>query len=245
MSEVAIKSALATTEGDGADVNRLFPLRRELMNFDPFVLFDHFQIAAGHGFPAHPHRGFEAITYLFQGSIEHKDNLNNQSVVYAGGAQSFTAGRGIIHSEMPHSEHVTEGIQVWINLPRHLKKIEPQYQQLNAQQINEERINDVRVRKIVDANQGVQLNTSVKYLDVQFEGDALYSYQVPFAHRGFVYVVSGNVAVNADAVNPHAAYFFEQSSKEIAITGDNGARIMIISGVPHRQPIYQHGPYVD
>ena len=163
-----VESVVKTIEGDGARVNRLFPIRRQLMNYDPFVLWDHFELAPGAGFPEHPHRGFEAITYLFSGGIEHKDNLGHQSTVYAGGAQRFTAGSGITHSEMPAGESLSKGIQLWINLPRHLKQIDPAYQQIDAQDFTEELVNSVRVKTIVDAEEGIQLNSKVSYHERRF-----------------------------------------------------------------------------
>jgi len=91
-----IRNVTVVPEGDGVDVKRLFPLR-EFMNFDPFVMWDHFNIGPGRGFPDHPHRGFEAITYMFDGGMNHKDNLGNESFVTPGGAQRFTAGSGMVH----------------------------------------------------------------------------------------------------------------------------------------------------
>ena len=125
-----IRDVTVVPEGDGVDVKRLFPLPG-FMNFDPFVLWDHFDIGAGRGFPNHPHRGFEAITYMFAGGMNHKDNLGNESFVTAGGAQRFTAGSGLVHSEMPAEQGQSNGIQLWINLPQRLKQSAPEYQQVN------------------------------------------------------------------------------------------------------------------
>ena len=144
-----IEPAVEMSEGDGVDVNRLFPVRSDRMNFDPFVLWDNFNIGAGHGFPTHPHRGFEAITYMFTGSIEHKDNLGNHSTVTAGGAQRFTAGRGIEHSEMPASDGMSNGIQLWINLAKNLKSIEPDYQQVDKENIPVKKIDGGQISIIV------------------------------------------------------------------------------------------------
>ena len=104
--------SVLTSEGAGAEVQRLFPIRAGRMNHDPFVLWDHFLLEKGMGFPTHPHRGFEAITYIFEGSMEHKDNLGNHSRVYAKGAQRFTAGSGLEHSEMPDESQRTTGIDI-------------------------------------------------------------------------------------------------------------------------------------
>ena len=96
-----VLQARSMQEGKGATVHRLFPVKGVRMHHDPFVLWDHFELQQGTGFPPHPHRGFEGITYLFEGAIQHQDELGNDAVVYGGGAQRFTAGRGIVHSEMP------------------------------------------------------------------------------------------------------------------------------------------------
>lgn len=244
-AQTHIESAVETLEGGGAKVNRLFPIRKELMNYDPFVLWDHFEIASGAGFPEHPHRGFEAITYLFAGGIEHKDNLGNQSTVFAGGAQRFSAGKGIVHSEMPAKGSPSKGIQLWINLPRHLKQMDPEYQQADDLELPEQVVNGLRIKTIVDGEQGIQLQTPVQYHDLLFEQDAQHRINIPFAHRGFVYVVAGKVQVNDAVVKPSDAYFFEQRTPALNIQGKANARVMVVSGTPHKQPIYQHGPYVD
>jgi hypothetical protein len=115
-----VRNAVSAAEGDGAEVRSLFPLP-SLMNFDPSVLWDDLSISAGAGFPDHPHRGFEGVTYVFQGSIRHKDNPGNDSTVTRGGLQRFTAGSGIVHAEMTAADGVTRGIQMWLNLPSPLK----------------------------------------------------------------------------------------------------------------------------
>jgi redox-sensitive bicupin YhaK (pirin superfamily) len=130
--------AVETMEGDKVIVKRLFPVAG-LRNHDPFVLWDHFEVAAGSGFPPHPHRGFEAITYLFSGNMSHEDNLGNSSIIGPGGAQRFSAGKGIIHSEMSGGEEPARGIQLWINLPKRLKHIDPDYQETAAAEITFER----------------------------------------------------------------------------------------------------------
>lgn len=240
-----ISSSVETFEGDGAKVKRLFPIRKDLMNYDPFVLWDHFELAPGSGFPEHSHRGFEAITYLFDGSIEHRDNLENSSTVHAGGAQRFTAGKGIAHSEMPSKDVSSMGIQMWVNLPRHLKQVEPDYQQVNAEYLLEIIVDDVKVRTIVGNDNAVLLKTQVQYLDVTFIKDGHYTFEIPFAHRGLVYSVNKDINVNDASVKVGDAYFFEQRTPSLNISGAQDAQVMVASGKPHKQPIYQHGTYVD
>ena len=131
------------------DFNIMLYHRLETMNFDPFVLRDHFNLDPGRGFPDHPHRGFEGITYIFQGGMNHKDNLGNESFVKPGGAQRFTAGKGILHSEMPADNETTNGIQLWVNLPKKLKQMSPSYQQINDDMFPVTKIDGGEVKKLV------------------------------------------------------------------------------------------------
>ncbi|MEM7304261.1 MAG: pirin family protein [Pseudomonadota bacterium] len=240
-----IATAMETLEGEGAVVKRLFPVRRKMTNYDPFVLWDHFNLTSASGFPEHPHRGFEAITYLFEGAIKHKDNFDNVSTVYSGGAQRFTAGKGMTHSEMPVSGSNSKGIQVWINLPRHLKQIAPDYQQVDQHDLPVEIVDGVRITTIVGAKDSIQLKTSVQYLDIQFLENTHYSLNLPSMHRGFVYAVNEGGRANENDLSQGQAFFFEQAQNELFIEGKAQTQVMVISGVPHKQPIYQHGPYVD
>ena len=244
MTTSNISSAVETMEGNGVKVKRQFPIRADLMNYDPFVLWDHFELTPGSGFPEHPHRGFEAVSYLFTGSVEHKDNLNNQSTVYAGGAQRFTAGKGIVHSEIPAKNITSTGIQLWVNLPRKLKQIEPAYQQVDAENIPEQIINGVRVRTIVGEKVGIQLHTPVQYLDVTFEKTSQYNVHIPTQQRGFVYVVDGDIQIDNQTVKTGDAYYFEDDNA-LQINGAEDTHIMLLSGQPHYEPIHQHSTYVD
>ena len=239
-----IVDALAMQEGQGAEVKRLFPVGRALMNFDPFVLFDHFYLQQGTGFPDHPHRGFEAITYLFEGGMHHKDNLGNDSTVGPGGAQRFTAGCGIIHSEMPAAEGQTSGIQLWINLPRRLKQVEAAYQALDEDEIPETGIDGGSIRHIVGDDSRLALKTAVKYLDVQLQKGAGYDLPLPTGYRGIVYVVAGAAHVMGKQVTNGQACLFDQIEL-VDIVADTDVRLMLAAGQPHGEPIHQHGPYVD
>ena len=239
-----IQPAIEMSEGDGVDVNRLFPVSSQRMNFDPFVLWDNFNIGAGHGFPTHPHRGFEAITYMFSGSIEHKDNLGNDSTVTSGGAQRFTAGRGMEHSEMPAAEGMSNGIQLWINLAKELKSIEPGYQQVNKEDIPVKEIAGGRISVIVGENSPVKLKTAVRYLEVNLDKAANLIESVPDDFRGFVYLLSGQLKINSGVVNEREAYFFENIN-ELDIKALSESHFMLCMGKPHREPIRQYGPFVD
>jgi len=239
-----IKLAIEMSEGDGVDVNRLFPVSSKMMNFDPFVLWDNFNIGPDRGFPTHPHRGFEAITYMFTGSIEHKDNLGNHSTVTSGGAQRFTAGRGLEHSEMPDSQEMSNGIQLWINLAKSKKTMEPDYQQVDEENIPQVKIEGGNIRVIVGDESPVKLQTPVRYLRVNLDSGVKLNEKVPDSFRGFIYLLSGQLNVNAETVNEREAYFFEKIGA-LAIEALTGSHFMICMGKPHGEPIRQYGPFVD
>ncbi len=239
---ISIQNSMVVPEGDGVEVKRLMPVAN-LRNFDPFVLWDHFDIAGG-GFPNHPHRGFEAITYMFDGGMKHKDNLGNQGTVFGGGAQRFTAGKGIVHSEMPDGKAV--GIQLWINLPKRLKTIEPSYQQVDVVEAVKE--NGVVVRTIVggfdDKTAAIQLKTDVEYLDVSLKKGVSWKKSVPEGMRGIVYMLEGSLMLNGETLQVGQAAFIEQET-ELELLVADVSRVMWCFGKPHGEPIYQHGPFVD
>ena len=238
-----IQPALETMEGAGAEVKRLFPIPR-LRNHDPFVLWDHFSVAPGTGFPDHPHRGFEAITYMFAGSMEHTDNLGNQSTVEAGGAQRFTAGRGLVHSEMPGTTGKNDGIQLWINLPKRLKQIEPAYQQVDSNEFPLERFAGGWKKTLVGEGSPLQLLTPVLYLEIQLDPGGEYQQAIPETFRGLIYLAEGEMAINGETVKTAAACFFDKGG-EIALKSVKGGRAMLVFGQPHGEPIIQYGPFVD
>lgn len=240
-----IVESILTSEGDGAEVQRLFPLRAGRMNHDPFVLWDHFLLEKGMGFPTHPHRGFEAITYIFEGSMEHKDNLGNHSRVYANGAQRFTAGRGIEHSEMPDENQRTTGIQLWINLPQRLKTLDADYQQVDAGSIPEKHSEGMTIRTIVGDDSPLSLHTPVHYLDVSLGNGMEFSEIIPDGYQGLVYLVNGLLQCDNNEVNPASAIYIEQGDKHIKVTAKKDSRFMLCIGAPHHEPIHQWGPFVD
>ena len=238
-----IRNAVNGAEGAGASVDRLFPVQG-LMNFDPFVLWDDFTISAGAGFPDHPHRGFEGITYVFQGSVKHKDNLGNDSTVSAGGLQRFTAGRGIVHSEMPSAQGVTRGIQMWVNLPSRLKQLEPDYQKVDAEAVPERKVSSGVVRVLSGEGSPLRLNTPVVYLDVQLDPGGEMEQPVPAEYRGLVYVIAGSCEVNGQLLKQHSALFMENITS-VNVRSSSSCRFMLCFGQPHGEPIRQHGPFVD
>lgn len=238
-----IRNVSVVPEGDGVEVKRLFPLQG-FMNFDPFVLWDHFNIGSGHGFPDHPHRGFEAITYMFKGGMNHKDNLGNESFVTAGGAQRFTAGRGLVHSEMPADSGESNGIQLWINLPKRLKQIDPEYQQVDANDFPIKDIEGGSIKTIVGEGSPLSLNTDVIYQHITLDKDAEYLLDLKSGMRGVVYCIDGKINVNGSEVLFDQAIFIEDIDS-LSLTANENSEFIVCMGMPHGEPIRQHGPFVD
>lgn len=238
-----IRNAKETMEGDGVTVRRLMPIH-DFMNFDPFALWDHFTIQPDNGFPDHPHRGFEAITYIFSGTMNHKDNLGNCSTLSTGGAQRFTAGSGLVHSEMPAEQGETVGIQLWINLPKRLKSINPDYQQLNSDEIPEVKFEFGLVRYIVGQESPLKLQTAIEYRDIQFDSNGDYQTDIPKTHQGFIYIAAGDVTVHDKNLKTASALFLSNISS-LSITGKNKSRVMLCMGLPHQEKMFQHGPFID
>ncbi len=239
-ADIRIIKALEVPEGDGVTVKRLMPVHG-MRNFDPFVLWDHFDIS-GNGFPDHPHRGFEAITYMFAGGMQHADNLGNKSTVTAGDAQRFTAGRGLVHSEMPDGH--AAGIQLWINLPKRLKGIDPAYQQVDAADFPEEETEGVKIRTIVGKGSPLSLHTEIEYLDISLIPGASLMRDVPEGFRGLVYVVEGFAVIAGKETSAGDACYIDGREK-LTITALEAAHLMWCFGKPHGEPILQHGPFVD
>ncbi len=234
-------TARHTAEGDGAEVWRLFPLPAGRMNVDPFVLFDHFHIADGSGFPTHPHRGFEAITVLLEGAIRHRDSLGNDSAVGAGGAQRFTAGRGLEHSEMPEGE--AWGIQLWINLPRAQKDREPDYQAVPALPVM--RFDGGERRIVVGEGSPVALHTPVRYEIVDLAPGGSLTLPVPADWQGLVYGIAGGAMVEGRPLAAREALLFRGRESVELVAGEQPARLAWLAGQPHGEPLRQYGPFVD
>jgi len=230
-------------EGAGVTVRRLFPLPG-LRNLDPFVLWDHFSVAPGTGFPDHPHRGFEAITYMLTGSMRHSDNLHNRSTVGSGGAQRFTAGRGLVHSEMPGDSGDNTGIQLWINLPRRLKGVAPGYQQVDAEAFPVEHFEGGWKKIIVGKGSPLRLLTPVVYSDIRLHAGGHYQEALREGFNGLAYLLEGRARIEGRDVHPGSACFLGGTAR-IAIDSREGCRLMLCQGQPHGEPIFQHGPYVD
>lgn len=227
------------SEGASARVQRLLPTAHQGA-LDPFVFFDHFYAAPGAGFPDHPHRGFEAITLLLSGELRHVDNLGNDATLKAGEVQAFTAGRGMIHSELAGQEAV-EGLQLWINLAHAQKGMEPGYQ--SPRMPRKVMAAGYEMQLIVGADAPIQLQTPCFIAVLELAPGESFTPDVPMNWQGFAYVLRGELHTSDGA----AAMVGEGLSLAAGDTmmSPHGARAFVALGRPHGEPIVMRGSYVD
>jgi redox-sensitive bicupin YhaK (pirin superfamily) len=236
------------SEGIGAKVNRSFPTYK-LSYIDPFVLMDEFFVKPPAGFPEHPHRGFEAVTYMIEGGFSHEDTSGVKAEVMEGGVQRITMGGGIKHSEMPATKGLNHGIQLWVNLPQKLKKIEPSYETYSSEELPTEEKNNSIIKTIIGEGSQVKLKTEVKYYNVILN-NSKYNWNVEPDKNSFIYVISGQgkIVINSDSIPIESGFLImknEKSSFSAKIETHKKINFVILIGKPHNEPINQHGPYVD
>ena len=241
---------------DGAGVK----LRRSLgqaqaVRLDPFLMLDEFSSDNADdyiaGFPSHPHRGFETVTYILDGHMLHEDHLGNRGDLRSGGVQWMTAGRGIIHSEMPQQDRGRmRGFQLWINLPAREKMKPAGYRDLQAADIPEVALaagGRVRViaGSLADTDGPIAgLTTEPVYLDVHLSAGASFSHALPRGHNAFVYPYEGGVRVGSTEVPPHSAGVLSTEGEVKIVAGAEGARLLVLAGKPLNEPVVQYGPFV-
>jgi len=254
--------AKPTLEGAGVHLRRAFGFGNTT-DFDPFLLLDDFRndIPAEYmaGFPWHPHRGIETITYVLAGTVEHGDSMGNHGTIGAGDLQWMTAGRGIIHSEMPEQQAGRmRGFQLWINLPARDKMTAPRYQEFSPERIPAFEVTDARggsarvkviAGRISDTiGPIVQPATEPLYLDVALDAGAGFEVDLPATHTAFVYVFDGTMRVGT---GPAAANI---AAPELAVLGPGerivlegraaDSRAILVAGRPLGEPVARHGPFV-
>lgn len=234
--------ARATRDGQDATLARVFP-SPQLPNLDPFVLLDDFDVRVPAGFPDHPHRGFEAFTYMIDGAFVHADSLGNESSIGPGGIQRFNSGAGARHSEMPGTPAGNRGLQLWVNLPRAKKAMAPEYQgvQGEAMPVGEEA--GQRIHTIVGPGSPAALHTEVEYLDVTLLADGRFERVIPAGQATLLYVLDGQLRVgDREVPRGHALVLGEG---ELRAHGRAGTRLAWLRGRPHHEPIRHRGPFVD
>jgi redox-sensitive bicupin YhaK (pirin superfamily) len=247
---------IATSDGAGVSLTRVLTnkLQRRL---DPFLMLDAFgsddpddYIA---GFPDHPHRGFETVTYMLAGRMRHRDSAGHEGLLGDGGVQWMIAGRGVIHSEIPEQEDgVMEGFQLWLNLPAKNKMAEPWYQDFASESIPEYvTANGVTVRVIAGSSNGVagvvsREITEPLYLDVHVPAGASFSTAIAATHNAFIYVYRGAVEVGSVQVDAQRMGILSNTAGAdgVTLTAKEDARLILIAGKPLNEPIVQYGPFV-
>ena len=242
-------------EGAGVIVRRTIG-GPEVDHVDPFLLLDEFRSdrAADYlaGFPDHPHRGFETVTYMLAGAMEHRDHRGNVGRLGPGSVQWMTAGRGIVHSEMPRQvQGLMWGFQLWVNLPARLKMTAPRYQDIAPERIPEVEREGVRVRVIAGTCDGATgpvagIATEPLYLDLQLPAGAAFTQGIPARHNAFCYVYEGSVQVGGlarDVAAGHLALLGPGQAVRLA-AGAAPGRALLVAGLPLEEPIARYGPFV-
>jgi redox-sensitive bicupin YhaK (pirin superfamily) len=252
---VRIVTGQATSDGAGVELTRVIG-SSALAELDPFLLLDEFGSddpkAYIAGFPDHPHRGFETVTYMLAGRMRHRDNHGNQGDLGPGAVQWMTAGRGIVHSEMPLQEDgLMRGFQLWVNLPARDKMTAPRYQDIQGEAIPEvARGNGARIRVIAGRTaEGTSgpvtgVATEPLYLDVALAPGAEFSEAVPEGHNAFAYVYEGGAAIAGKKIAAHQLAVLGRGSRFAAVAGDDGARLILVAGRPLGEPVARYGPFV-
>ena len=249
-------------EGAGVLLRRsIAPSRANL--FDPFLLFDHFAFndpieGPIQGFPMHPHRGIETVTYMLEGSVRHRDSLGNSGSIGAGDVQWMTSGRGILHEEMPRrgpSGNIY-GFQLWVNLPADWKMSAPRYQEVTAENIPTVQRGDARIRVVAGGVDGVagpvtEIAAQPVYMDVQLAPGARFEQPIPEGHTAIAYVFEGAGDFGMDEHGAGApveavkmAVFGDGDQLRVQASPDAGVRFMLMAGAPFREPVMPYGPFV-
>jgi len=243
-------------DGAGVRINRVLtqPLQRRL---DPFLMLDAFgSDKAGDyiaGFPEHPHRGFETVTYMLAGRMRHRDSAGHEGLVTNGGVQWMTAGRGVVHSEMPEqNEGLMEGFQLWLNLPAKDKMSAPWYRDIPSEDVPRFTLDGGgTVQVIAGSSHGVagavqRDSTQPLYLDIELPAGATFEQPLPAGHNAFLYVFRGEVVVEGKAVPQARMAILDNApaADGVRIKATAPARLLLIAGRPLNEPIAQYGPFV-
>lgn len=249
--------AKATLEGAGVRLHRGFGYY-ELPKFDPFLLFDDFssQVPADYlpGFPWHPHRGIETVTYMLDGNVRHEDSIGNAGVISAGSVQWMTAGSGIVHQEMPEGYKGVKGFQLWVNLPKENKMTNPRYQEFRETMIPEVAFGKHAKARIIaggiDNEQGPVKDIFAKpiFIDITLSANKSIDFPVVSGHTVFLYIFEGKLGLATGASIVHSqgdVLLLERDGDTVQVqAGSFGARFIIVSGKPINETIAWYGPIV-
>ena len=264
-------SGIDTADGDGVKLTRIIG-SPQLNMFDPFLLLDCFESDQAQdyigGFPEHPHRGFETVTYLLNGKMRHKDNAGHEGIIEPGGVQWMTAGRGILHSEMPEQENgLLKGFQLWVNLPRSAKMTTPRYQEYLPDTIGiEQQKNGTSIKVIAGKTDkgtvGPVENDYVfpTYMDISLSKNGQFSQAITQGHNAFIYVLEGEVSISTTNEGDNQSKRSPNNNqpllaaKNLGILSDGeqvqvinthkASRFLLIAGKPLNEPVARGGPFV-
>lgn len=240
-----------TIEGAGVNLKRVLG-SDDNSTLDPFLLLDHF--GSDHpedyirGFPWHPHRGIETVTYMWAGEVAHGDSMGNKGVIRSGDVQWMTAGSGIIHQEMPQKyDGLMQGFQLWVNLPAKKKMFDPKYRGITKEQIPSVQKDGLNIKVIAGKVNGTQgpvrdLAIDIEYFDVELAEAKTFEHSTHKSNTVFAYVVNGSIEVDAKPIVGHCAVFSEGDS--VKIDSKKGARFLFASGEPLKEPVAWGGPIV-
>ncbi|MBI9049321.1 MAG: pirin family protein [Anaerolineaceae bacterium] len=242
-------------EGAGVRLLRSFGPHTSNL-YDPFLLFDHFAFNDPKegpiaGFPTHPHRGIETVTYMLSGKVRHRDSLGNSGEITAGDVQWMTAGRGILHEEMPRrgEDNTIYGFQLWVNLPAAQKMGTPRYQEVKEAQIPQHIKDGNTIRVIAGEIDGVQgpvneIAAQPLYMDVSMSPNSTFEHAVPSDHTCMAYVFSGSGKSASQELHSPQMIIFEDGESVSFETQSEPMRFILIAGAPFNEPIVPYGPFV-
>lgn len=253
---IKVLSGVETSDGAGVSLRR-YIASPQLDMLDPFLLLDMFSsdnpddyIA---GFPPHPHRGFETVTYLLHGRMRHKDSVGHEGVIQSGGVQWMTAGSGIEHSEMPEQDNgLLQGFQLWVNLPASQKMVAPRYQELEPEQMPVEKSDGMRIRVIAGetalGTRGpvTQIAAQPIYFDVSLAANQVFQQSIGEQHAAFVFVIAGEINVQGTSDNTviKNQLAILSSGTQLKIQATQDSQFLLIAGQPFNEPVARYGPFV-
>lgn len=250
-----IVSPLSTSDGAGVKIQRAIGTPT-LDHLDPFLLFDVFGSEKGAdyiaGFPDHPHRGFETVTYMLNGKMRHRDSSGNEGLLESGGAQWMTAGRGLVHSEMPEqSDGLMKGFQIWVNLPAAQKMIDPRYQDIAPDEIAVRDLDGKGILKVIagevlgTVGPVSDIVTRPLFIDVTLNAGAELTLPVSQGKTALLYVFEGSLHLDCEDIETDRLVILEDDGDELVVRGGkNGGRFVLLAADPIGEPIARHGPFV-
>lgn len=254
---IEVLDARSTLEGAGVRLHRGFGYP-QIPKFDPFLLFDDFSSQKSEdylaGFPWHPHRGIETVTYVLKGKVKHKDSIGNEGQIGTGDVQWMSAGSGILHEEMPQGTGGMMGFQLWVNLPKKDKMSKPNYQDIKKKDIYKSSLDNNATVKIIagdfNNNKGPvkDITASPMYLDIELSREKFTKIAIPSTYNTFAYIIEGNLGLGVDGKivykKGQILHFDRNDGNIILRAGSSGARFLLASGKPLNEAISWAGPIV-